>query len=305
MRRRIMGLLCGLLCCLTLAGCGGDGGTRDDYALYFRVRDLETAAGGGALRTETMPAPEEELDTASLAETLMEALLAGPRDETLVNTIPAGTALRSLTLNGSQAVVDLSSAYGTLSGVELTLADQAVALTLTQLPELLSVRITVRGQELAYRDKQVFTGRDVLVAPEGDVVDTVAATLYFPDESGVLTAETRTLALYEGDTQVGAVVRALEAGPEAEELTAALPAGFRPRGVWLEEKLCYVNLSSRLLKQLPEDARLDTALEALARSLCSLDAVAETRFLVDGEFAAFYGPVDISEPFAYPEAPAG
>ena len=60
-----------------------------------------------------------------------------------------------------------------------------------------------------------------------------------------------------------------------------------------------------LLKQLPEDARLDTALEALARSLCSLDAVAETRFLVDGEFAAFYGPVDISEPFAYPEAPAG
>ena len=127
----------------------------------------------------------------------------------------------------------------------------------------------------------------------------------FSDQSGVLTAETRPLALYEGDTQVGAVVRALEAGPEAEELTAALPAGFRPRGVWLEEKLCYVNLSSRLLKQLPEDARLDTALEALARSLCSLDAVAETRFLVDGEFAAFYGPVDISEPFAYPEAPAG
>ena len=47
MRRRIMGLLCGLLCCLTLAGCGGDGGTRDDYALYFQVRDLETAAGDG------------------------------------------------------------------------------------------------------------------------------------------------------------------------------------------------------------------------------------------------------------------
>ena len=88
--------------------------------------------------------------------------------------------------------------------MELTLADQAITLTLTQLPDILSVQITVRGQELAYRSKQVFTARDVLVAPEGDVVGTAEVTLYFPDESGVLQPEERTLELYEGDTQVSA-----------------------------------------------------------------------------------------------------
>ena len=103
-----------------------------------------------------------------------------------------------------------------LSGVELTLADQAITLTLTQLPDILSVQITVRGQELAYRSKQVFTARDVLVAPEGDVVGTAEVTLYFPDESGVLQPEERTLELYEGDTQVSAVARALENGPLIE-----------------------------------------------------------------------------------------
>ena len=109
----------------------------------------------------------------------MDELLQGPSDETLKRTIPAGTTMNSLYLEGTRAVVDLSTAYGLLSGIELTLADQSIALTLTQVPEIVSVKITVLGEELAYRDRQIFTGRDVLLAPEGDVVGTVDATLYF------------------------------------------------------------------------------------------------------------------------------
>ena len=289
-------LLCAVTCCVLLAGCGGNQ-PQEEYDLYFRERDLRAAAGGGALRTESIRVPERDADTETLAETLIQALLDGPQDVTLQNTIPAGTTLLSLTLNGSQAVVDLSSAYASLSGVELTLADQAVALTLTQLPEIVSVRITVRGQELAYRSKQVFSGRDVLLEPEGDVVSTVEAALYFLDSAGNLAAEERTLPLYEGDTQVGAVVQALAAGPLDESLSAVFPEGFRPGNVWLEEDVCYVNLPSRLLESLPEEARLDMALEALARSLSSLESVDEVRFLVDGEFAASYGSVDISDPY--------
>ena len=284
-----------LLCALLLTACGGKATAEDGYELYFQERDLRSAAGGGVLRTETVQLREES--TQQLARALMEALLAGPSDEELRNTIPAGTALLSLELNGSRAVVDLSAPYQTLSGIALTLADQAVALTLTQLPEILSVQITVRGQELAYRGKQIFTGRDVLLAPEGDVVGTAEVTLYFPDESGELQPESRTLELYEGDTLLDAVVQALEGGPLEEHLSGAFPAGFRPRAVWQEGEICYVNLSSGLLPELPEEAGLDTALSALAQSLCALDTVEETRFLVDGEFAVSYGDADVSQPF--------
>ena len=55
-------------------------------------------------------------------------------------------------------------------------------------------------------------------------------------------------------------------------------------------------------ESLPEDLALDTALEALARSLCSLESVGEACFLVDGEFASRYGSTDISEPYVYGEA---
>lgn len=289
MRKRIAVLLCVLL---LLSGCSGGAEPSDGYVLYFQERDLRSAAGEGALRTESVQLEPTEAP----ARALLEALLAGPTDETLKNAIPAGTSLLSLELKGSRAVVDLSSAYGMLSGVELTLADQAITLTLTQLPDILSVQITVRGQELAYRSKQVLTARDVLVAPEGDVVGTAEVTLYFPDESGVLRPEERTLELYEGDTQVSAVARALENGPLDSDLAPAFPEGFRPRSVWLEEDICYVNLSSGLLGDLPEDAALDMALEALTRSLCALENVSETRFLVDGEYASCYGPVALEVP---------
>lgn len=288
MRRWMIGLVCLLL----LFGCAG-GREETGKLLYFQERDLRAAAGGGALRTETIQV--EETEPRAVAEALVEALLRGPLDETLKSPIPKGTALLSLELQGSRAVVDFSAPYGTLSGVALTLADQAVALTLTQLPDILSVQITVRGRELAYRSKQVLTAREVLVAPEGDVVGTLEARLWFPDEDGTLTAEDRTLVLYEGDTQVGTLARALEEGPLEDGLHPVFPAGFRPRAVWQEAGICYVNLSSALLTELPETEELPRALESLRRSLESLETVEETRFLVDGVYAADYGPVRLDE----------
>lgn len=300
MRKRWMALLC---CVLLILGCACLGTAEEEpaetpYILYFQERELQAAAGSGALRkvgarlTETAGMSDEEI-----AEILMIELLAGPVDETLKRTIPAGTTLSSLEVEGTRAYVDLSSTYGMLSGVALTLADQSIALTLTQLPGILSVKITVLGQELEYRDKQIFTGRDVLLAPEGDVVSTLETLLYFPDETGQLAAEERKLDLYEGDTQVGVVLRALENGPETKELQPVLPEGFRVRSAWLEESVCYVNLSGHLLESLPEDAALEPVLEALGRSFCGLDAVTETRFLVDGEYADDYGGVNIAKPY--------
>ena len=287
-----------LVCGYAMYGTGEEPEQAGGYLLYFLEQDLESVPGGGALRAESIWLPEAETaDTETLAAQLMQELLAGPRDETLKSTIPSGTLLLSLHVKGSLALVDLSSPYGTLSGVALTLADQAITLTLTQLPDILSVRITVRGRELAYREKQVFTARDVLLAPEGDVVSTMDVTLYFLDGNGYLQPEQRTLDLYEGDTQVSAVARAMENGPLDKQLSPVLPEGFRVKSVWLEEDVCYANLSSGMLETVSGDRGLATALRALAKALGSLESVGETRYLVDGEFAEYYGPVNVARPY--------
>lgn len=283
---------------LALCGCAA-GGVQSEgtaYGLYFMAEDLKDHAGGSALQTETVYMPKG-LSTQELAQTLMKELLRGPLHEGLSSTIPSSVNLESVEIRGSQAVVDLSSAYRLLSGIRLTLADYAITLTLTQIPEILSVRVTVQGQDLMYRDRQTFTIRDVLLAPQGDVVSTVKAFLYFPDEKGVLTAEARTVELYEGDTPMSALARELEEGPENRSLTAVVPAGFRLKSVWEENGVCYANISSTMLDEMPEDTQLSTVIRALGMSLCSLEVVEEVWFLVDGEFVPRYGGVVIQGPF--------
>lgn len=295
MRKLVSLLLCAAA---LLSGCarGGESQQGTAYSLYFLEADLESAPGGDALRAETVYL-EEDLGTTALAEALVERLLEGPSDATLENPIPAGTSLLSLELNGAYAKVDLSSNYRSLSGVALTLADYAITLTLTQLPQIAIVSITVRGQDLAYRDTQTFTARDVLLSSNEDVIGTVPATLYFLDEEGRLTPEERTLDQYEGDTQVSTVARALEIGPENRSLRLVQPEEFQVKSVWLEEDVCYVNLSSSQLETLPEETDMPMILQALALSLCSLDTVSEVRFLVDGDFAAEYGGASVADPY--------
>ena len=228
---------------------------------------------------------------------LLTALLDGPESDLYESAIPKGTALISVTRQGLSATADFSAPYGSLSGVALTLADYAVTLTLTQIPGVSAVRITVNGQTLDYRDKQSFAARDALLLPDGDVVGTVTVTLYFPDASGELVPEERTLNLYEGDTQAQAVTEAVENGPDNRDLSNAFPDGFFVRSVRQEDATCFVNLSSALLETLPENANLSLALLSLDQSLRSLDSVREVRYHVDGEFLDRYGDVRLIEPY--------
>lgn len=287
------------LCLLISAGCAyaAVNSRQEDsaYAVYFLEADLGAVPGGDALRAEEVYLnPADSSETQKLAEALLTRLAAGPEDETLQSTLPAGTNLLSVTLDGSRAWVDLSTPYSTLSGVALTMADYAITLTLTQLQEISSVSITVQGQELAYRSKQVFSAKDVLLSSTEDVVGTVSATLYFLNGNGVLTPKERVLELYEGDTQVSAVVKALEDGPEDREMASALPEGFQVKSVWLEEDICYINFSSAGLQEVADPVALQMAVQVLDRSLRSLDAVSEVRFLIDGELAAYYDTVPLS-----------
>lgn len=295
MKRVIWLLLCAAV---ILTACAVGAETEESptgYGIYFREADLKSAAGGDALRAEYIEIENSgEKSAQEMAELLLAALLAGPTDPTLVSTIPSGTTLLSVRVEDGRALVDLSMRYNVLSGVELTLADYAVTMTLSQLPEVLTTSITVHGQKLAYRDRQTFTAWDVLQTTGEDVVSTLQATLYFPDETGVLHPDFQTLELYEGDTQARMVASALRAGPEADDLLPVLPESWGELPVWVKETTCYVNLSSALLTEELTEAEVQLALEALGRSLCGLETVAEVRFLVDGAFSPVYGTVDIS-----------
>lgn len=269
------------------------------YALYY-LSEPALSAGGDAVGKDWYSEPLPE-DTVQAAEQLFSRYLAGPESEALKSPLPAGVQLLGAEISGPHLYLDVSGPYGLLSGVDLTLADYCVTMTMCQIPTVSVVSITVNGQRIDYRATEDLRTRDVLLSEKEDLIATVHAKLYFlSQENGGLSAEVREIPVYEGETRAVAVLSALLRGPENGKLRTAFPEEFTFSSVRTDGDICYVNLDSAQVNLFNGDGE-ETALRSAADSLCSLSSVLEVRFLVDGEAAERYGAADISRPYTSEE----
>ena len=157
MRKRLFpALLALLLLCTACTPTPADEPNQGAYTLYFV--SAENRQDGAALTTEGRDLPPD----GSEVRGLLELLFSGPESAALRSPFPAGTSLRGVSVEEGTAYVDLSEAYGGLSGVDLTLADGCVVLTLCQLEGVEAVYLTVEGRPRPFRD-QVLTPADFLL----------------------------------------------------------------------------------------------------------------------------------------------
>ena len=167
MRRRLSLTAALVLLLSLLCACAAQHAQEMDengYELYF-LSDPNSAGGGDAIRTqEKRLVLDGAMETEDCVRALMEALLAGPDEPSLSSPIPEGTALKSLKVSGRRAQIDLSAQYARLTGIDLSLADYCITLTLTQLPNVNAVSITADGRELPYRETQVLLSADTLLS---------------------------------------------------------------------------------------------------------------------------------------------
>lgn len=299
MKKAAVRLLLAALALGLAFGCAPAREEDQGLALWFPV-DPELNMVSAAL--DSCPYQGEERTVPAL----MSALLAGPPEEELELTslIPAGTRVLSWSLEEGVASVELSAAYAGLVGVDLTLADCCITLTLAQLPEVEGVRVTVNGGGQSYRDRRVLYPEDVLFSGAEEAPAEVAAALYFRREGGdQLGFELRRFRLSEDKVPVKEVLDALAAGPEDEGLLPLLPSGLTVRSAWVDEGLCTADLSAQLL-DLPEGERT-LAVSSIVETLCSLDAVEQVQLLVEGESAGQFGALDLSGPLRPSADPLG
>lgn len=270
---------------LAFAACSG--GAQDEeesgYALYF-LSDPDSSGGGDAIAAASERfIPDETMDTEDCVRALMEHLLAGPDEAALRSPIPDGTMLRSLSVSGRRAEIDLSAQYARLSGIDLSLADYCITLTLSQLANVNAVRITANGSELPYRKTQVLLAADTLLSSRESGLRPITVQLYFLDsKTGALRAEQQTLALYEGQTRVNALLEALSQGPEDDSLEALLPEDFSVISSRIEDGVCYLSIPASA--ELPQDKTArELVIASIERSILSLSGVEEVQILMEGE----------------------
>lgn len=280
-----------LVLVFTMAGCTS--GRDQNGASLWYTADLKhwnnaTTALESIEYTGEMAVPE-----------LMEALFAGPpEDSDLISPFPEGTHLQQWKQEGKRVTVDLSWPYGDLVGIELTLADYCITLTLTQLEGVEEVCITANGSPLPYRDRQVFTAKDVMfTGAEEEPVEVTAALHFRRKDSQELGFEFRVFRLTESDSVAQVVLEALIAGPQDEGLERILPANLKVLSARQEGKVCYVDLSGVFTQQIPqEEWQQQMVIDSLVNTLCSLENVEQVQLLVEGQPLEWYGDVLVSQP---------
>ena len=309
MRRRIGIWLLALLLVWTAAGCGTKSTAAENTSAYLRLycpADLseknKSAGGGDAVNGIPISWKQvrgDDRGRQQQAQYIMELLLGGCTDKAFICPVPEGTTVNSCTVTGGTVSVDLSREYEQMVGVERTIADYCITLSLMQLDGIYAVRLTVNGLLPEGRTNGVYTSAEVLLTSPEDIVRTVKVTLYFPTGGGTLAGEDRRLTVYEGETVAQAVVKALTERPMdsytgSEQL---LPEGFAVLDTKVEGGTCYLNLAGSVTALLPEDSTdQERMIQGLVDSLCSLEDVSQVQLMVDGEYQMMLGCVPISRP---------
>lgn len=299
-------LLVPLVClALALAACGGGDQPEEEGEgiLIHYVATGANAKGGDAIRGVAVDLGlAEDASLQEQAAAVVEKLMETPVDPQLRSALPPALELLDVSVQGRRVSVDFSSEFNSLAGVELTLADSCLVLSLSQLEGINAVAVTVQGRPVVQQPQRVFYEWSVLLSSMEDVMQTVDVTLYFADEAGALVGEERVLEVYEGQFVAENLVLELLKGPESRELIALLPEEFLINSVRVESGVCYVNLPEASLALLPEDeASQRLMLQSLASSLYSLESVQTLRLLVDGEEPVLFGMVPVEEIAARPQ----
>ena len=156
------------LACLLLAslcGCAQDreeGGKSGAYRLYYSALGDQMAATAVGVEYTQLPQDAQPVPT------LIESLLDGPTETGLSSPFPDGTRLLDWALEDEGCLrLDLSEQYGSLTGVDLTVADACLTLTLCQVEGVEAVYVTVEGSEIPYRPIQQLTADSILLEQMG------------------------------------------------------------------------------------------------------------------------------------------
>ena len=149
MRRRMLSACCAALLVLLCACAPQKPESQEGIDLYFAVNDPQP--GGQAVGCEHRTLS----NTAEPVEELLLLLFSGPTEESgLIPPFPNGVTVLSWRQEEGRLTVDLSEQYGDLSGIDLTIANSCLTLTLCQLESVDCVSVTVKGNTLFYQTTQ-------------------------------------------------------------------------------------------------------------------------------------------------------
>lgn len=308
MDRRITDRIMALLLVLSLlfaCGCTHNPAESDLEApirFYYKVTDEGYGTTCSAIDFELYDAEGHE----TMYGQILDAYFLGPQQDGLVAPFPKATSLRVAWLDGETMHIDLSDSFGTLSGIDLTLACSCITMTCLQFPGVETVTIRSLGKLLDGKDTITMSADSLILEDLGPVSTTSSYQLYFSDtDNRYLIAEELQLDLSQEELP-RYLLDCLLQGPEGSGLAQTVPLNTVVRELGITDGVCNVDLSAEFLRNSPktELARRMTIL-SLTNTLTQLEGIESLVLYVDGERLSSYGAMDLTAPLTFEAAAVG
>ncbi len=292
MKKIIAFLMC--ICVLTcfFTACDKKSETEETLTLYFIDAEKKNMV------TEEIEIPEEKKD--NLLAFAVNALISGPQSENCKRAIPEGTALLGIELSENIATVNLSEKFNTGTKIDKLWSRYTLINTLCGIEGVSKTQILVDGNIIT----SISTGEPLGPMSKDDIVtdvtqitnDTTVATLYFADENVMhLRAETREIALKEGEPLEKVFVEELFKGPKNSGLYSILPQGVKVLSVETKDGVCFLNLSAEFTAAGMGGSTEMLTVYSVVNTLCEIDTVDKVQFLVEGKKIEGFGHLSLTE----------
>lgn len=289
MKKQLISIIIVLI--LILSSCGKEGGGSDSGVIsVYRPLHEEYRTNGELVRSEKVEIGEN----ADPLQAALYAISALPGSDQLMSILPDGVKIVSVERVGKSAKVSMSPSYISLHGMNKTIADYCITLTMCSISQIDYVSIYV-GSDII--ESNLTAGNAVL---ENNVLSPEVAKvrLYFPrlGESG-LGYEYREITVSEDSLPERIIMDELLKGPESGSLTASLPDSAVLLSVFTNNGVCSVSFANGFLsgdELTPEQIGL--SVYSIVNSLTSLSNVNSVQLLIEGKPTDYIGGIDVKQP---------
>ena len=289
MERKLSLLLLAALLAALLTGCGGDDPvqTPESSGIFFYYRYAQTMdfkAGAASLGTETHTLYPEDPEIPAL----LGDYLSGPNTAELKAALPEDTMLAGLKQEGETLTVRLMGGYEKLTGIDRTLADACLTLTLTQLEGV--EQVVLCGGQQSEAEAPCYRPEDFAILDVSSSVSSMSVKLYFADTNDrYLLPELRQTEPTDVTGAAEFVVDQLIAGPAEEGHGPVMPRGARRLNLRVENGLCLLDLSAEFVAEKPAtEAGEWMTVYALVNSLTELEGIESVQLLCEGSPISYY-----------------
>ncbi len=164
--KKLSCIILALLLLPGLAGCSNSGDDiQDPVSFYYCKRDLDYGVDAGVISSELRDGQGHRQDYAYL----LTAYLNGPESYELYSPFSRSTALKSFAIQNDTAYVQLSPSFGSLSGLDLTLACACITLTVLELADVQKVVISAANTVLDGNSQITMTRENLLLLDDSNI----------------------------------------------------------------------------------------------------------------------------------------